>query len=146
MQEALWATLSGSTPQSMQNSDLPEVPEVSDKDRRTSPPVIPVGFKLKLPGGAEIEVRGLTAVIMVFFGLIAINSWVLWELNDNTKRFNMALERLTCLFILPPDQRETRWRECIGYLRINPSATMEYYSIVNAHAAEGSTRAGQPVR
>lgn len=92
----------------MADPDPTTLDSMLSKDKRVQ------GLRLKLPGGAELEVRGLTVVMYAFFGLISVNSWTLWKHDQTAERLVTAINIQTCMMIsnANAEARSAQYTEC----------------------------------
>lgn len=95
---------------------MSEQTEQSDEsdDRRIQ------GIKIKLPGGGEIQIRGLTTIMALLLVLTGVNTWIGWTLIEQLAKLADAVQAQTravhlssCVIVeLDPQKRKERYEEC----------------------------------
>lgn len=100
-------------------SEQSENPLPDDDDRRKQ------GIRLKLPGGTEIEIRGLTTIMALLLLLTGVNSWTNWQiveqlgkLGDAAQAQTKATNMMSCMLQeMEPAKRKERYEECARWFK-----------------------------
>lgn len=83
------------------------------------------GIRLKLPGGTEVEIRGLTTIMALLLVLTGVNSWIGWTLvgemgrvADSMTAMARAQNLSNCYVVeLDPLKRKERYEECARWFK-----------------------------
>ena len=83
------------------------------------------GIRLKLPGGTEVEIRGLTTIMALLLVLTGISCWTGWQvveqlvkLGDAVQVQTRAINMMSCMLQeMEPAKRKERFEECARWFR-----------------------------
>jgi len=95
---------------------MPEEPQQDEarEDRRRQ------GIMITLPGGAQIEIRGITTIMSMLLVLSGVNTWITWQgvqqlmqLGDITQTQTRSINMLSCMLqTIDATKREAQYQEC----------------------------------